>query len=276
MKARLLDEGDRAEVEALLELMVDNSMFLLGNLNVAGLVDGPGYGQGCWAGAFDGARLVGLAAHFWNGILILQAPEGLDAAVQAAVAGSGRQLAGFVGPSEQVEAARQLLGHAHRPGSFDSNEVLYSLGLDALRRPAALDALEVCLARDEDLPLLAAWRSAYHAETFGKEVSLEEAEAQLRARRDALYVALLDGTPVSMTSFNAVLPRCVQVGGVYTPPERRGQGFARAAVAGSLLDAASRGVERGVLFTGPENVPARRAYEALGFEHIGSYHLLIY
>jgi predicted GNAT family acetyltransferase len=66
----------------------------------------------------------------------------------------------------------------------------------------------------------------------------------------------------------------VQVGGVWTPPARRGRGYARAAVAGSLLDARARGVTRGVLFTAQENRPAQRAYEALGFQVVGDYGLL--
>ena len=64
------------------------------------------------------------------------------------------------------------------------------------------------------------------------------------------------------------------MGGVWTPPERRGRGYARAVVAASLLDARAEGVERAVLFT--ENPVARRAYEALGFRRVGEYGLVIF
>ncbi len=68
----------------------------------------------------------------------------------------------------------------------------------------------------------------------------------------------------------------MQVGGVFTPPEERGRGVARAAVAGSLRHAAGHGAHRSLLFTGEENVPARRAYEALGYEAIGDYGILLF
>jgi predicted GNAT family acetyltransferase len=62
---------------------------------------------------------------------------------------------------------------------------------------------------------------------------------------------------------------------VYTPPELRSRGYGRAVVAASLLDARAEGAERTILFTPVENIPAQRAYEALGYRHIGDYRLLL-
>ena len=84
---------------------------------------------------------------------------------------------------------------------------------------------------------------------------------------------LLDGDRiVSMTAFNARLPDCVQVGGVWTPPELRSRGYARCAVAGSLLEAREKGAEQAILFT--DDAAARRTYLALGFRVIGDYGIL--
>src|SRR5262249_29776640 len=91
-----------------------------------------------------------------------------------------------------------------------------------------------------------------------------------------LYVLRDAGRLVGCTAFNARLPDSVQVGGVWTPPELRGRGYARAVVAGSLLDARAAGVERSILFTGLENVPARRVYEALGYRVVGDYGLVLF
>ena len=74
-----------------------------------------------------------------------------------------------------------------------------------------------------------------------------------------------------MTGFNAELPTIVQIGGVYTPPPLRGQGFARHAVALHLDEARRRGVGRATLFSASES--AARAYSAIGFEPIGHYTL---
>jgi len=70
-----------------------------------------------------------------------------------------------------------------------------------------------------------------------------------------------------------VLPDIVQLGGIYTPPEQRGRGYAKVSVAGSLLVAAQRGATRAVLFT--KNPSAVRSYEAVGFRRIGDYGLVL-
>ena len=74
-----------------------------------------------------------------------------------------------------------------------------------------------------------------------------------------------------MTALNARLPDMVQIGGVYTPPEQRGRGHARTAVALHLAALRAAGVDTAILFaSGPA---ACRAYEAIGFERIGTYAL---
>jgi len=51
---------------------------------------------------------------------------------------------------------------------------------------------------------------------------------------------------------------------------------ASAELAASLRDVHAEGVERAILFTGLENIAAQRAYEALGFERIGTYRTLLF
>ena len=65
----------------------------------------------------------------------------------------------------------------------------------------------------------------------------------------------------------------VQIGGVWTPPELRGRGYARRVVAGALRVAEGEGVRRAVLFT--ENPAARRSYEALGFRQVGEFGVIV-
>ncbi len=77
-----------------------------------------------------------------------------------------------------------------------------------------------------------------------------------------------------MTGFNARLPRIVQVGAVWTPPEHRNRGYARAAMALHLREAQAEGVERAILFT--SNPFAARAYAALGFTEVGRFTILLF
>jgi predicted GNAT family acetyltransferase len=78
---------------------------------------------------------------------------------------------------------------------------------------------------------------------------------------------------VSLSSFNTSPPDSVQLGGIYTPPELRNRGFARAAVVGALLVARDRGASRAVLFA--ENPSAIRCYEGVGFRRVGEYGLVL-
>ena len=68
----------------------------------------------------------------------------------------------------------------------------------------------------------------------------------------------------------------VLVGGVYTPGELRGRGYARAAVAGSLVQARGNGSRRSVLFTPESNVPAQKTYRSLGYEDVGDWGLVLF
>jgi predicted GNAT family acetyltransferase len=70
-----------------------------------------------------------------------------------------------------------------------------------------------------------------------------------------------------MTGFSARADGAVLVGRVFVPPERRGRGHARRAVALHLLEARAAGTERAVLAASGE--AAERAYRAIGFRPVG-------
>jgi predicted GNAT family acetyltransferase len=80
-----------------------------------------------------------------------------------------------------------------------------------------------------------------------------------------------DGAAVAMAGINSRLPKIVQVGGVYTPPQARGQGLARRAVTGLLR--AQQGVERSILFAA--DASAAKAYEGIGYRRIGAYRVAV-
>jgi len=282
---RTLSAGDGAALEEFLTPLAASSMFLRANSRAAGLVDRGEPLQGTYVAAIDAGRIAAVAAHFWNGMLVLQAPEpaSLESLARAAIRRSGRELRGLVGPWRQVQAARRALGLGDRSTALDSREELYELELSRLEVPPDLASgrLECRPPLAEDLDLVAAWRAAYAVEALGLSIgpelsAISRAEVERLAEEGSQWILLDRGVPVSYSAFNARLPDVVQVGGVWTPPELRGRGYARAVVAGSLLSARSETVRLAVLFTGEENRPARRAYQALGFRVIGDYGLVIF
>jgi len=156
------------------------------------------------------------------------------------------------------------------------------LDLARLVIPPALAAGEVHCRHPEasELELLAEWRASFSLEALGAADNAElrrasRADVQLQHERGTDWILLAGPTPVSYSVFNAMLPEIVQIGGVWTPPEHRGRGYARSVVAGSLLAARKQGVQRAVLFADPDNAMARAAYLAIGFRIVGDYGLVL-
>ena len=199
----------------------------------------------------------------WAGSAVAQAPS----------PSSGRTYLQAMSPNPTPGETRVQL---------DSTEKLYRLDLDQMRIPDLLSRGRLRARRLEaaDVALATEWRAAFSVESLG-----EADNESLRLRSRASVENALEhgrtwlledesGRPVSTTSFNATTAKAVQVGGVWTPPEFRSRGYGRAVVAASLLHARKEGVEQAILFTDEANIPAQRAYEALGFEQIGDYRLL--
>jgi len=284
---KILGPGDEQALKRFLLPRLDSSLFLYSNMLAAGLADTGARFSGTYAAAFEGREIVAVAGHFWNQTLVLQAPVHLPALMPLAQRGSGRPLKRLIGPDEQVKTAMEALALTGDNLQMDEPEKLYSLDLERLVMPASLTdgRTRGRLVRPEDEDLLTEWRLGYYLE-----MHLAEDNAQLRktARQNAraeiasgrTWLLELEEMPVSCTSFNASVrdegvAGVVQVGGVYTPPEYRARGHARAVVAASLADARSYGYHKSVLFTGIGNIAAQRAYEAIGFKLIGSYRITI-
>jgi len=282
-EVRMLGAGDEPALVNFLEERIDTSLFLLSNAEAVGLEDHGHPLEGTYAATFDGDAMTAVAAHFWNGILIVQGTDAdVERAARVAVARSGRALNGLIGPLTLVDAARRALGAETRRERKAEPEILYGLDLEALRVPARLDARAlVCRPprADEVSGVLLDWRVEYAVEALGAERTAglrEVSRKELTERAPAGWVLLDDERPVSYSTFTASTRGVVQVGGVYTPPELRGRGYGRAVVAGSLCVARERGSRRSVLFTPRTNIAAQRAYRALGYEAVGDFALVLF
>ena len=280
MKLRELCAGDEALLEEFLRAHANSSMFMRSNMRRAGIAYRGETYQATYAAAFRNGRVIGAAAHCWSGMVLLQAPEQTAEVVRACIAWSGRPVRGLAGPAEQVHRARVALGLENAPTAMEGDEELHALDLSETIVPHALSSGTVTCRPPHpgERDTLCAWRMAYDIELLGA-IDSPESRHRAAAFLDAqiaegnAWVALQDGVPVSLSAFNATLPEIVQLGGIYTPPELRGRGFAKVAVAGSLIAARDRGVSRAVLFTG--NPSAVRTYKAVGFRHGSDYSLVL-
>ena len=269
----LLTEADRPAIEAFLRKHIATSMFPLANLRRHGMGGDHFRAMQFWARKEAGA-ITDLLPVSQEGAVFPQCPTGPWEAVRDAL--SGMSVKGILGDAGQVAALRKSLELTAMPG-IDAEEPLYRLPLADLIVP---DCTEFTLRPLSDAPrdLIVGWRAAYIAEVLPMpgEDPAEKAQSDVAGYLAAdSHRALFQGdTPVAMTGFNATLPEAVQIGGVYTPPALRSQGLARCAVALHLAEARANGVETAILFAASPQ--ASKAYEAIGFQRIGSFTICMY
>lgn len=278
----VLKPGDEQVMESFLLPRIETSMFLIGNMRAVGLVDNGNPYEGAYAAALVNGEMVGVIAHFWNDNLVVQAQGQVDVLVEAVLAESGRPVRGIIGIDDQVSAVKEVLNIDDSLVRMDEVEKLYALDLSNLVVPDMLKKGMVKARRiqSRDVDVVSEWTEGFSIEALGENPTQElKRECRSRVERSLreqnTWVLSKDEKPAAISSFNTSIREAVQIGGVWTPPELRRQGYARAVVAASLLDAAAEGVSKAILFTGMDNMPAQRAYESLGFRQIGNYRLLL-
>jgi hypothetical protein len=144
--------------------------------------------QGVYAAAWEGARVVAVAAHYRNGVLMLQATVALAEVARAAVAASGRAVRGIAAPHARL----------------------------VVPEPIASGRWTVRAPREDELDLLVERRVAYALEVLGDRdtPALRERSRGEMVRAQATgahWVLVVDGRPLSFTAFNQQrrLPRAV-------------------------------------------------------------------
>lgn len=263
--------ADLDALGAFLETHVDSSMFLLGNLDAFG-TDNTDHPHGTTFFLQEtGDGIIGVFGATNGGLLMCQIPRltALEAQTYAHLL-KGYTLRGMTGASDQVALILDALPLAGAVWQVTHDEPLYALDL------AALDAPDATLRAptEQDRKTQAAWFDAYMTETRthpGGDAARHRADQAIGSDRVRLLVE--DDTITAMTGLNAVARGVVQIGGVFVPPELRGQGRAGRVVAGHLAELRARSLHRAVLFANSD--AAARAYERIGFGQVGTYRVAL-
>ncbi len=269
-------KGDEALIEAYLAKHFATSMFLRGNLRDFGIgnTEAP-YGMRFFIHEKGGIGGVGNA-----GAVMLQTSRDsaeMVAHMRAALPAKFKPTV-TTGAPEMVAAIIEGFGMANAPMQLNETEPLFLLPKAALI-PQDMSSFTLRPSTKEDLPLLAAWNHAYGLEVLGGVDNAESraethAAAERSITRGHQRLLLHKGEVVAQTNFNAAMPDAVQVGGVYTSPALRGQGFARRAVAAHLAEAFATGAKNAILFSASDS--ASKAYRAIGFKQIGTYQIVLF
>jgi predicted GNAT family acetyltransferase len=150
-------------------------------------------------------------------------------------------------------------------------ETLYRL--DELRAPSAT-AGAPRFAGDGDRELLVEWLDAFFIEAFGAASNPSACRDVLRdvvhsGGRVVLWT--VDGAPVAMARVHGSLLGMSRIGPVYTPPERRGNGYGATVTAEAVRHAQRDGARDVVLFADVANAVSNGIYRRLGFVSVAEH-----
>ena len=139
---------------------------------------------------------------------------------------------------------------------------------------------EIIRCTEHDMDFLHPLQKDYMKEEVavpGRTITDAEVDITLRQilKNQICLAMTVDGEIVAKANTNAIGINCVQIGGVYTHPLYRRNGYAGTLIQ-SLCNRATRANKQPVLFVKEKNKPAFSLYQKLGFEECGRYTIAYY
>ena len=139
---------------------------------------------------------------------------------------------------------------------------------------------EIIRCTEHDMEILHPLQKDYMKEEVavpGRPITDAEVDISLRQllKNQLCFALTVDGDIVAKANTNAIGINCIQIGGVYTHPLYRRNGYAGALVQ-ALCNRALRSGKQPVLFVKEKNTPAYNLYQKLGFEECGRYTIAYY
>jgi predicted GNAT family acetyltransferase len=185
----------------------------------------------------------------------------------------GITVPGAIGPQQVAEAfAAAWCALSSQRAETSVRERVYELAAVIPPRPTSG---HFRWAAPADRALLVEWGMAFDREALGvAEPDRAEFEVwadQIIIRTDyrGLGVWEDEGRTVSYAGFGGRTPHGVRVAPVYTPPERRGRGYASACVAALSQFLLDSGHQRCFLNTDLANPTSNKIYQAIGYRPVG-------
>lgn len=202
-------------------------------------------------------------------LLVTGLPPGTALTAAEAIASVPASLSGVRGtPATATAFTQAWRAVTGVQASESSRDVLYRLG--RLTGPNGV-AGEWRLAGTGDAETVVRWLNEFFIEAFGEPSNVDASREMLTSIVDSgdhIVLWTVDGEPVSMARVRAAVVGVSRIGPVYTPPGRRGHGYAAAVTAAAARFARDEGAGEVVLFADTANPVSNRVYRRIGFEAI--------
>jgi hypothetical protein len=270
---RVLDDRDVGETLDLLAHDPVANVFVASRVEASGL-DPWRLGAELWGYADrDTGRLAGLCYSGANLVPVGSQPQAVRAFADRARR-QGRRCSSIVGPSEAVAPMwRALLPHWGEARDVRPAQPLMATS----RAPAIAPDTRVRRVRAEEIDVLLPACVAMFTEEVGVPPDSGDGGALYRSRIGEIvgsgraFALIDDGRVVFKAEIGAATKAACQVQGVWVDPPLRGRGIGAAGMA-AVVDEALRSIAPVVsLYVNDYNVPARRAYEKVGFADVGCF-----
>ena len=275
-----LNESNLEEASAFLMDNENFSLFLLGNLEAHGPKLTPAPNSGNFKLIRCEGKVIAVFSLTRRRNLVIQSSSTDDWIMEKILCASEKEsiaIKGLIGEWGFCQKFWNLLKQRNivRKDTFVSKELLYTVDLE---RQYIFDSPNVRLLTPADFTSWAPHRTAYlKEEGLPNDLSHEQLqELFLEKIKDQISWGYFEnGNLVAMAELNAKARDLGQVGGVYTTPNRRRQGFAKAIMHGLMQDARNlHKIRKLIIFTGETNTAARKLYESLNVSPVGYYALM--
>ncbi len=200
-------------------------------------------------------------------ILLTRLPADAARLLAEDLAGRGRRLAGVTAEAGDAAAFAAAWSELTGEGWRELRRSrLFRLGHLEPPVPAPDGAARVATPADRDL--LESWFQAFAAET-GEPGRRYRDAVDDRLSFGGLTLWEADGAAASLAGAQRQVAGVVRIAPVYTPPERRGRGYAGAVTAAVSQAALDAGAAHVVLFTDLANPTSNALYRRLGYRQAG-------
>ncbi len=229
-----------------------------------------------WGWCVDG-RLDALCFSGANMVPVAAGPEALRAFADRARR-QGRRCSSIVGPAHLVDELWGLLEPAWGPARlvrqtqpFLALDSAPEIAPDPLVRRVRLDELDLLLPAS-----VAMFTEEVGVSPLGTDAAAYRARVHELVSSGRAYARIESGRVIFKAEVGAVTADACQVQGVWVAPDRRGEGLAGPAMAAVVALAQSDYAKTVTLYVNDFNLAARRVYQRVGFDEIGTFTTVLF